>query len=78
MSVRYWPRRTWDRDAFDDLLDEYGTDEASVEREAHLHAGRFEELEDRGFDPYAHEVWRVAKVLGISMDQLFEETFPEA
>lgn len=75
---RYWRKRSFDRDVFDELLDEMGTDEQEVEYLCHLHAGRFEELDERGYDPFAHELYRISQVLDMGMGELFERTFPEA
>lgn len=72
---RHWPRTRWDRDAFDELLGDFQMEENDVEYLAHLHAGRFEELDERGYDPFAYELWRVSEVLGMEMGELFVRTF---
>lgn len=73
-----WPRRNWDPEAFEAVCRTEGTDPLAVERECRLKSGRLDELADNGWNPLVWEFARMADVLDMSMDDLYDEAFTES
>lgn len=76
-SRRRWPRRDWDPESFEIVCRVNGTSPEEVERECRLKEGRLEDLAESGWNPFIWEFARMADVLGMSMDDLYDEAFPE-
>lgn len=77
-SMERWPRRDWDPEAFEAVCRSVGTTPGEVERECRLRHGRLEDIAEHGWQPYIWEFARMADVLAISMDDLYEESFTES
>lgn len=76
--ARRWSRRYWDPEAFEVVCRTAGTSPAEVEQECRMRSGRLDEIADNGWQPYVWEFARMAEVLDMPMDDLYDEAFPES
>lgn len=72
-----WPKRTFDAEAMDELLDEFGLSRRDLERQAGLRGNRIADLDANGWDPYLWEFWRMSEVLDMDMGELYDAVCPE-
>lgn len=70
-----WPRIDWNPDRARELFASHGLYEEEVEKRCRLLRGRFAALREHGMSPQFWELWRMADLLGIPLEELAEEAF---